>query len=394
MVNKQTAVYIETIPIKNSSYNRELKYSIREVFDNYSPLSILKGLYVPVAKDKLFIFPNCNIPRFKVKAFCESTDTAVVKFKERANIWFTNKENIDTEFIEKLYHTECITKKAMIKYLNATKVRCTTTYLYDIIKLIDDIESTEADFVVTSYSVKSSIKSAGAFNGPVYDFMDEEDLVKEDANGDDLPLTDEQKELVEAFDRILYEFESPEKEALYNTLLTHGNVYDESALLSLLNSELVMDQEIYEGVKNLFESSDRNDHKVAMESMANCNYLQSAVYLLMLMKNHRQQMANSDMKNHVNFKSLLKFFEVNINYSEVSYDDIVYKLINKNIMTYENMTLILPEAIEHVNLYGNTTYFKMTNVEPSDDIKKLMEFNKQSQVVIPEPVEERPITDL
>jgi hypothetical protein len=224
--------------------------------------------------------------------------------------------------------------------------------------------------------------------------MDEQDLVREDANGNDLPLTDDQKELVEAFDMTLYEFESPEKEALYNTLLTHGNVYDESALLSLLNSELVMDQEIYEGVKNLFESSDKDNHKVAMESMANCNYLQSAVYLLLLMKEHRRHMANSDMKNHVNFKSLLKFFDVNINYSEVSYDDIVYKLVDKNIMTYENMALILPEAIEYVNDHGDSTYFKMTNVEPSDDIKKLMEFNKQAQVVVPELIEEKPITDL
>ena len=394
MVNKQTAVYIEKLPIKNNSYHTELKYDIKEVFDDYKPLSILKGLYVPTAKDKLFIFPNCNIPRFKVKSFCESTDTAVVKFKEKANIWFTNKENLQTELIEKLYHTECITKKAMLQYLNATKVRCSTEHLQQIIKLIEDIESTQADFVITTYSMKNSIKSAGAFNGPVYDFMHEQDLVKEDANGDDLPLTDEQKELVEAFDRIFYEFESPEKEALYNTLMTHGNVYDESALLSLLNAELVMDQEIYEGVKNLFKSNDRNDHKVAMESMANCNYLQSAVYLLMLMKDYRREMANSDMKNHVNFKSLLKFFDVNINYSEVSYDDIVYRLVDKNIMTYENMALILPEAIEYVNDSGNSTYFKMTNVEPTDDIKKLMEFNKQSQVVVPEPIEEKPMTDL
>jgi hypothetical protein len=36
----------------------------------------------------------------------------------------------------------------------------------------------------------------------------------------------------------------------------------------------------------------------------------------------------------------------------------------------------------------------MTNVEPADDIKKLMEFNKQAQVVIPELIEEKPITDL
>jgi vesicle coat complex subunit len=131
-----------------------------------------------------------------------------------------------------------------------------------------------------------------------------------------------------------------------------------------------------------------------MESMANCNYLKSAVYLLLLMKEHRRHMANSDMKNHINFKSLLKFFDVNINYSEVSYDDIVYKLIDKNIMTYENMALILPEAIEYVNDHGDSTYFKMTNVEPAEEVKKLMELNKQAQVVIPELIEEKPITDL
>jgi hypothetical protein len=63
-------------------------------------------------------------------------------------------------------------------------------------------------------------------------------------------------------------------------------------------------------------------------------------------------------------------------------------------MTYENMALILPEAIEYVNNCGDSTYFKMTNVEPAEEVKKLMELNKQAQVVIPELIEEKPITDL
>jgi hypothetical protein len=36
----------------------------------------------------------------------------------------------------------------------------------------------------------------------------------------------------------------------------------------------------------------------------------------------------------------------------------------------------------------------MTNVEPAEEVKKLMELNKQAQVVIPELIEEKPITDL
>ena len=81
MINKEQCIYIEKIPIKDNNYSNVLEYKSVEVFNESPSLKILKGLYVPVAKDRLYIFPDCNIPRFKVKGFCEANNLSVAKFK-------------------------------------------------------------------------------------------------------------------------------------------------------------------------------------------------------------------------------------------------------------------------------------------------------------------------
>ena len=133
-----------------------------------------------------------------------------------------------------------------------------------------------------------------------------------------------------------------------------------------------MDKEIYEGMKNLFESGDTSNHRVAMESMANCDYLKSAIYLLFLVKDYKNKMYNSDMKNHINFKSFLRFFDINVKY-HMSFDDIVEILIKKDIMTKECLALLMPFATEQVLESGETKYFKATNVVHSPEVEEAMQ---------------------
>ncbi len=64
MINKEQCIYIEKIPIKDNSYSNTLEYKSLEVFNEAPSLKVLKGLYVPVAKDRLYIFPDCNIINF------------------------------------------------------------------------------------------------------------------------------------------------------------------------------------------------------------------------------------------------------------------------------------------------------------------------------------------
>ena len=368
MMNKQQAIYIEKLPIKDqSSNNSVVQYKSVEVFDKAPSLNVLKGLYVPVAKDRLYIFPDCNIPRFKVKGFCETNKTSVAKFKDTANIWFSNEDNIKNSYFEEFNYCATITKRAILKYLGEAKLRYNGT---DLSKLIIDIENSQSNFVLIHRNLVWNCKNYGFFRGPKYEFVEESDLVSHDDNGDELPYD---KTLIECDpDTDYYYFENAEKEAEYTKLLAHGNVYDESALVSLLNSELVMDKEIYEGMKNLFESDDNSNHRVAMESMANCDYLKSAIYLLFLVKDYKNKMYNSDMKNHINFKSFLRFFDINVKY-HMSFDDIVEILIKKDIMTKECLALLMPFATEQVLESGETKYFKATNVVHSPEVEEAMQ---------------------
>ena len=377
MINKQQTILIEKMPLNGYS-NQTLEYKSVEVFDEAPLLTVLKGLYVPVAKDRLYIFPDCNIPRFKVKGFCEANNLSVAKFKNTANIWFSNEDNIKDSYFEKFRYSSSVTKRAILKYLNEAKLKYNGN---DLIELIQSIENTQANFVLMHGSLVYSCKNYGFFNGPRYEFLDEDDLIKTDDNGDELPYD---KTLIEYdSDTDYYYFKTPEQEVEYNTLVTHGNIYDESALVSLLNSELVMDKEIYEGMKNLFESKDNSNHRVAMESMANCDYLKSAIYLLFLVKDYKSEMYNSDMKNHINFKSFLRFFDINVKY-HMSFDDIVEILIKKDIMTKECLALLMPFATEQVLESGETKYFKATNVVHSPEVEEAMQKHIPVQPILVE----------
>lgn len=366
MINKEQCIYIERIPIKDNNHSNTLEYKSVEVFDEAPSLKVLKGLYVPVAKDRLYIFPDCNIPRFKVKGFCEANNLSVAKFKDTANIWFSNEDNIKDSYFEEFNYCATVTKRAMLKYLAEVKIRYNGNELSELIR---DIENSQANFVIINSSFIYQIKNYGAFKGPKYEFLERSDL--ENYDDDDKVIPFDETLIEYDSDKDYYYFENAEKEAEYTTLLTHGNVYDESALVSLLNSELVMDKEIYEGMKNLFESGDTSNHRVAMESMANCDYLKSAIYLLFLVKDYRSKMYNSDMKNHINFKSFLKFFDINVR-DYITFDNIVEILIKKDIMTRENLALIMPFAIEEVYQSGETEYFKATGVTHSDEVEKAM----------------------
>jgi hypothetical protein len=354
-----------------------------EVFEEPDKSFFLKGLYVPVAKDRLYIFPNSNVPRFKVKGFCEANNVSVAKFKDKANIWFTNTKNMRQEYFQPLHYSVKVTKKATLKYFNDVFARCKNP---DLNILINEIDALPTDFVLIRSNIVYNIDNRGAYNGPKYNFLERSDLEKWE-DGDPIPFDES---LIEANRDInFYYFETPEADAEFITLMNHSDLYDETALVSLLNSELTMDKEIYEGMKNLFESTDRDNHKVAMESMANCNFLKSAGYLLFLVKDYHHKMYNSDMRNHVNFKSFCKFFDLDVRYN-ISLDDIVDKLLDKDVMDQQCLDMILPLATEEVLESGNTKYFHAVAVAPSIEVMTSVEKHlAAAQPVTPEPETEQ-----
>jgi len=110
--------------------------------------------------------------------------------------------------------------------------------------------------------------------------------------------------------------------------------------------EIVIDKELYNNLDSLFRSKDRENQVVALQALTNCNYIKSAPYILKLIFDHERRIFELREKNHINFKSLLIFFNINRLYNSISsIDNCVKKLESKKLMSLENLQIL-------INLYS------------------------------------------
>jgi hypothetical protein len=80
-------------------------------------------------------------------------------------------------------------------------------------------------------------------------------------------------------------------------------VFDETLINDLQNDNIVIDDDQYDLLRNMFSSEDTSNHKLAMEVMANCNYEKSKNYLFIL----RVEFRNLMSYGNENFKFLMKY---------------------------------------------------------------------------------------
>jgi hypothetical protein len=117
--------------------------------------------------------------------------------------------------------------------------------------------------------------------------------------------------------------------------------------------------------------------------MANCNYKESAVFLLLLFKEHHfvSKMYYSKTKNHVNFKSLLNFFNLSLHRNNLDFDNIIEKLIALDVMNNYNINILLPlinqEAINNLP----SKYFKFSSIIPNDFVQEFLNVDIQNNSV-------------
>ena len=67
--------------------------------------------------------------------------------------------------------------------------------------------------------------------------------------------------------------------------IQNKTIFDESELLAMINGDdaVTITPEVYQQLVKMFQSSDQDNHIMAMEIMANSNYIDSALYLLLLL---------------------------------------------------------------------------------------------------------------
>ncbi|MEI6887469.1 MAG: hypothetical protein WCK31_04520, partial [bacterium] len=148
----------------------------------------------------------------------------------------------------------------------------------------------------------------------------------------------------------------------YMDFINDPEVYDQDDVLKVLNTGTVMTDEMFESVKRLFESSDDTNTTLGMETLANCDYEASAVPILLLLKQYGSRMYGVTGSQHVNFKSLLKFFNIT-NLSGISLDTVIDCLRHQELLTPDNLNRIMPLAKSQMCEDARLRNFSVTHVD-------------------------------
>lgn len=154
-------------------------------------------------------------------------------------------------------------------------------------------------------------------------------------------------------------------------ILNDSRIFAEDEILKYVNIDNVMDEESFNNVKSLFESEDSSNHMLALEIMANCDYRKSAVYLLLLFEKYSHQIYNSPSRKHVNFKSFLKFFDLNVS-RNYSVSDIMNTLKRTKLATPDNLEIVIKYTKEDLLSSQAEDHLVIKVLVPNDETKKFI----------------------
>jgi len=176
---------------------------------------------------------------------------------------------------------------------------------------------------------------------------------------------------------------------VYKDLITR-ELYFEDSLLKYINGTdaVTIDETMFKTLSDMFISNDQDNAVLAMEIMANSNYFDSLVYLLILFEKYGIPISNQRSRNHVNFKGLCAYLDIHP--SSIYKDDIVKILLRKEAVTIENMSILLKHYYQEISNYSSSSYFKVQAVTFSDEISQILEKQlvKRTEIFTPNKKEE------
>jgi hypothetical protein len=113
----------------------------------------------------------------------------------------------------------------------------------------------------------------------------------------------------------------------------------------------------------------------------------------LLFKEYHYKIANSNTKNHVNFKSLLAYLGKDNYNLNSSLDTIVKSLLEKQVLTEEMLNILMDKYSREIVGGGDQGFFKVKNITVSDEVLLTINSNYEygiradfTPVVIEEPI--------
>ena len=352
-----TILLFESPNLNSNNPPREIMLNVLSYvggFDNDHgcDLNIVKKAYVPQKGDKIFFLPQVNIPRIKFKNVALEYGIKTVRDITQANVFFGNaKSNHDMTTNTWSYK---VSKTDFQKYIDLIADKLDDHTLSNVETALEFYTN---QYVAVPYNVLNHIVDTVPNNsGARYST------------------------------RLTFIKEEYKEEYLH---LMNLEIYDEASVIDMLNGEeaTVIDETMYDHLREMFKSSDTDNHVLAMEIMANSKYTESLIYLELLFYYEYYQISNCHTKNHVNFKSLLSYLDKNKNYMSTDIDDIAKSLINKGQFTTDKIDIMMKYLSDVIQNRGDSDYFAVKSITIKPDQVHHLNANYTHEVIadFPEP---------
>jgi len=324
--------------------------------------------YTPTKGDKLYFLPGVNIPRVKLKDLTLQHGIKSVRDIDQATHVFCGNNTKDKLVTSHWYYD--LDTELLREIVDNSEGLMDDYYREN---LRQALEFYTEPIVIVEYSSASTLRNSGL-------------IVLDKIEGNVLRSSN------------VYYTVDEENKDLFPGILSL-DLYNESKLLKYINGvdAATIDDTMFLQISDMFKSSDQDNHIIAMEIMANSNYIDSLLYIEMLFERYAGQMSNCRTKNHVNFKSLISFLGKDKSYMGTCIDDVVDSLITKDVFDIEKVEAIMKHYGQEIADQGGTKYFEVKSVTLSEDAAKLLNTNYVHQTFpdfIPEGVIEVDVPEI
>lgn len=302
-----------------------------EIADSFN---IVKTPYSPSKGDKIYFLPSVSVPRVKFKNVCVEFGVKTIRDVEQANIIFGSKKSI-SDITTYTWTYKCKTEdfKAFIK-LYESEIDD-----HNLEKIETALEFYDNEYVAIDYNL--------------YDWIiNKLPEIKIDSRYSDR-LSMVKEEYVDLFNAI-----------------QGKEILDEASVINVLNGEdaTEIDKGMFDHLSDMFDSSDNDNHVLAMEIMANSKYVESLIYLELLFYRYANKISDRHTKNHVNFKSLVSYLGKDKNYLGTDIDDIVNSLRDKDQLNPDKLDILLSYTSNDIQQRGDTKYFTVKTISVTPEI--------------------------
>lgn len=325
--------------------------------DLANPFNIVNSDYSPKMGDKLYFLPGVNIPRIKLKDYALNYHIKTVRDVEEADVVFGGKLS-NSKVISREWRTVVRTEDFKACFEELVKLDKLDDNIIERVKT--SLEFYTEPIMFSDYNSINIITSDHLYRhliinlGAVLASNKKNEYVNE--------VEEDYVDLV--------------------NFLDGKEILSEEVLLKNINGDdaVVINKDVYKQLEAMLDSSDTDNHVLAMEIMANCKLNDSLFYLLKLMGDHYNKLVNCRSVNHVNFKSLLSYLGIDKYRMNFKADDKIQKLMDKGVLTVGMLNAIIRDEISSTSaVYSNMVQIKTLTV--NDKISEYLNKNYEYRLM-------------